>query len=136
MKRSLKTIILAGGAVNLLMGLFHIFLCYQIHVLYAGMPFYPFLQMLAIGGAMLVLFLAGTSLLSPAELVSTNTGRLIVILNVVVYFSRIVEEFIFVAVPQPVIIGACLIPGALYLYVLLYGTRITAADEAESTEIA
>ncbi len=129
MKPSLKTVILVAGGLNLLMGIFHVYLCYRFHVVYSGMSFYPLLQMFAVGGAMMVFFLAVTSLFFPVELVTTKIGRSVIVLNLLVYFSRIVEEFVLVPVSQPAIIGACLLPGVLYAYLLLYGMNGQARTE-------
>ncbi len=62
MQNPLRKAILTGGILNLFMSLFHLFLCYQIFLNYRGTPIYPLLEMLSIGGTLLVIFLAYTSL--------------------------------------------------------------------------
>ncbi len=118
MKSLSKTLIIIAGSLNLLMGLFHIFLCYNIWALYGNQPIYPLLQEFAVGGAIFIWFLALTSLLFPFEMVSTRIGRSVIVLNIATYVARIAGEFILSPVPQPAIIGACLLPTAFYSYAL------------------
>ncbi len=62
MKSALRKGILTGGVLNLLLSLFHVFLCYQIYQVYGTAQVYPLLQLFAIGGMIMIFFLAYTSL--------------------------------------------------------------------------
>jgi len=118
MKPITRYAILTGGILNLLLALFHIFLCYQIYVAYGTAQVYPLLQALAVGGALLVAFLAYTSLFTSQELVTTKTGTAVIVLNILVYLTRTVEDFILFPKPNLVIVVLCSILTLLYGYVL------------------
>lgn len=119
MKRSRYAIILTGGILNLLLALFHIVLCYQIYRVYANNPVYPLLQMLAIGGAVFIFFLAYTSLFCASDLISTKIGQSVIALSILTYLIRTAGEFIFVPTPSVLIVSLCLIIAIIYSVVFL-----------------
>ncbi|HTQ30989.1 MAG TPA: hypothetical protein VMI53_07250 [Opitutaceae bacterium] len=116
-----RAAILAGGTLNSLLGLFHVFLCGQIFQAYGSKPFYPLLEMMSIGGTLLIFFLAFTSLFCPAALVETRIGRSVVLLNISVYLARTLGEFILFPKPSGVIIGLCAFLTLLYAYIYFCG---------------
>lgn len=118
-----KNVVITGGILNTIMSLFHIFLVYQIYALYTGKPFYPLLQLFAVGGCIMIIFLAYTSLFHSEELVSSKLGKAVLVLNMLVYISRIAGEIIFVNSPSPVIITICLIVAAVYFLASLPGKK-------------
>ena len=119
MNKTQRIAIIIGGIFNLVFGLFHIFLCYQIYQFYSTLPVYPLLQMFAIGGMLMVFFLAYTSLACYAELKTTMLGRWVVLLNILIYFTRTLGEFILFPKPKIIIISLCSLVALIYLYVLL-----------------
>ncbi len=123
MKLQLRRIVIAGGALNLLLALFHVYLCYKIHILYVMTPIYPLLQMFSVAGTLTVSFLAYTSLRVPEELISTRVGRSVIVLNILVYLSRAIGEVVLFPKPGILIIGLCSFLSALYMYILLSGVR-------------
>jgi hypothetical protein len=130
MKTSLRRIILTGGALNLLLALFHIFLCYQIYRSCNTMPIYPLLQMFSIGGMLMIFFLAYTSLRCPEEMVSTNAGRAVIVLNILVYFTRVIGEFVLSPQQNYLIVGLCSFLTILYAYILV-GSRVYFQERRE-----
>ncbi|MBI5474287.1 MAG: hypothetical protein HY961_18275 [Ignavibacteriae bacterium] len=123
MKNPLRIAILAGGIFNLLFSLFHVYLCYQLYQIYGTMPIYPLLQMFSIVGTIMIFFLAYTSLCCPTELLSTNAGLAVVVLNILVYLSRVIGEIVLFPQPMSIIIATCLLMTLIYGYVLVEGIR-------------
>ncbi len=123
MKSSIRAAIIGGGIANLLFSVFHIYLCYRIHQLYGTSPIYPLLQMFSIGGTIMIIFLAYTSLCCPTDLLSTKAGLAVVALNVLVYLSRIVGEMLLFPEPKSLILVTCLLMTLIYGYVLVEGIR-------------
>ncbi len=110
-----KQIVFIGGILNTLMSLFHIFLIYQIYVFNYGKPYYPLLQLFAIGGCIMIIFLAYTSLLYSDEMVTSKLGKTVIALNILIYLSRAIGEITLTTAPRPIIIVVCLILVVLYL---------------------
>jgi hypothetical protein len=123
MNKTQHIAIMIGGIFNLIFGLFHIFLCYQIYQFYKTQPVYPLLQMFAIGGMLMVFFLAYTSLACYAELKTTMLGRWVVLLNILIYFTRTLGEFILFPKPHIIIISLCSLVSLIYLYIL-FSSRV------------
>jgi hypothetical protein len=124
MKVSLKTLVITGSILNLIMALFHIYLCYMIYNNYSAESFYPLLQMFAIGGMIMIFYLAFTSLLYSQEMTGTTLGAVTLILNILIYSTRALGEFILFAKPKPVIIAVCVVMTVLYLYIYLRAVKI------------
>jgi len=123
MKPILRAAILTGGVFNLLLALFHIHLCFQIYAAQSGSPIYPLLEMLAIGGTLMVLFLSVTSFWYRAELVTTKIGQPIILLNIAVYLSRLLGEFILFPRQNILIIVVCSFLTILYGYIFIVGRK-------------
>jgi hypothetical protein len=123
MKQMLRKTILTGGVFNLLFTLFHIFLCYQIYAGSSGSPIYPLLEMLAVGGTLMILFLTVTSLWYLTELVTVKIGQPIILLNIAVYFTRIIGEFVLFPQQNALIIVVCSIMTILYAYIFIAGRK-------------
>ncbi len=119
MKPILRNAIITGGTLNFFLALFHLFLCYQISIAYGSMPVYPLLQALAVGGTLMVFFLAYTSLFNLQELVSTKTGTAVIALNILVYLTRTLAEFILFPRPGIAIILLCSLLTLLYSFILI-----------------
>jgi hypothetical protein len=122
MKRAIRISIITGGVLNLLLALFHVVLCYQIYLIYGNQPIYPLLQMPAIGGMLFIFLPAYTSLFCPSDMISTGTGQLIILFNVILCLVRTAGEFILCPKPRAWIIAVCLIPAVLYSFVFI-GSR-------------
>jgi len=136
MKPTLRTAIISGGILNFLLTLFHIFLCYRIAQVYSTQPSYPLMQMLAIGGALMIGFLSWTSLAYRDELVQTKLGSAIVVLNILVYGLRVVEEFVLSQRISYPIVGVCLLITATYLYIFVASRTIQIGDESAQAKAA
>jgi len=114
----LKSLLYAAGSLNLLFGLFHIWLGYGFHrsptipAVYRGL-----LQAFNAGGALMIFFLAYACLLRHREMLETGLGKAVLVLGSALYLSRALEEFFWFAF-SPVIFGSCLVTGAIHLTVL------------------
>jgi hypothetical protein len=129
MKNPTRVTILTGGVLNLLLALFHIYLCYVIFKAYASADFYPLMQMLAIAGTVFIFFLAYTSLFCATELMKGSLGMTVIMLNILLYLSRALGEVILFPHPKPIIIGLCILLVLMYGYVFFNGK---AGSEAAS----
>jgi len=127
MKPILRAAILTGGVFNLLLAFFHIFLCYKIYVAQSGSPIYPLLEMLAISGTLMILFLAVTSLWYRTELVTAKIGQPIILLNIAVYLFRTLGDFILFPQLNIMIIVVCSFLTILYVYIFIAGKKYTSA---------
>jgi hypothetical protein len=117
MKSHVRAMIITGGVLNLLLAFFHIFLCYQIFIFYGSMNLYPLLEMFSVGGTLMVFFLAYTSLFCPADLAYTKSGKAVIVLNILVYLSRVLGEFILFPKQNIWIIVLCSFLTVLYVYI-------------------
>ena len=123
MKSQAEKIIITGGVLNSLFALFHLYLGYMIVKSFGGSNAYPLMQMLNVGGVLMIFFLAYTSLAFPAELISSKLGRAIVLLNLLVYNTRIFGEIILSPNPKPVIMLLCLVMVVVYILALIKGKK-------------
>jgi len=126
-------LVVIGGAVNALFVLFHIWLGWSLH---HGAGLAPgargLAEMLNLGGALALVFLAYASLACRAEVGSTKLGTAVLGLALAIYATRAAGEFVFSPTPRPAIAGVCAVVAALYLTALLAPTPKT---EVNSNEI-
>ncbi|HZP58990.1 MAG TPA: hypothetical protein VFB27_01610 [Opitutaceae bacterium] len=119
----LRAAVLIGGIFNSLLALFHIFLCYQIFKFYGSKPFFPLMEMMSIGGTILIFFLAVTSLFCAKALTETPLGRLVVLLNISIYLARTLGELMLFPKPSSLIVGLCAFLALLYAYIYVEGGK-------------
>lgn len=112
--KSALTIIRVGGAINVLMTLFHVYLCFVIHRNYQHAAVYPLLQMFAISGTIMIGFLAITSLAHAETLAASSLGLAVLGLNLAIYLGRAVGELLLFPQPKPLIIALCLLITGVY----------------------
>lgn len=114
MNKNSLTLIRIGGITNVLMTLFHVFLCITIHRQYGNAPIYPLLQMFAVSGTIMIAFLAFSSLAYSREMATTQLGFAVLALNLAIYLGRAIGEIVLFPQPKPLVIGLCLIIALLY----------------------
>ncbi|HUB02854.1 MAG TPA: hypothetical protein VL983_09215 [Terriglobales bacterium] len=130
-----KILLIAGGILNTLFCIFHVFLGYQIHsLMHLAPPVRALLEALNAGGALFILFFAYASLLRGAELMETGLGRAVLALVSVLYLSRAAEEF-FLFQFTPIIFAGCLLVGAIYVTLFAIAPRKSPAPPLEVVEI-
>jgi hypothetical protein len=120
MSRMLLTV---GGIVNVLFGLFHIFLGWQIQMAPGLQPnLRGLLQALNVGGTLMIFFLAYASLFRRSDMLSTGLGRSTQVLAILLFWTRAGEELVLFSF-TPVIFFSCLATGGIYVAVLLLARR-------------
>jgi hypothetical protein len=105
---------IAGGALNFLFGVFHVWLgwnIYRAQGLSAGSR--GLMLALDVGGTLLIFFLAYASVFCARELLTTRIGRGVLVLAAVLYLSRAAEEFVWFSF-TPAIFFSCLLAGLIY----------------------
>jgi hypothetical protein len=115
-----KLLLRAGGIINALFVLFHVWLGWRIWH-WTGVPegLRALLEIFNVGGALFIAFLAYASLCRTTEMLETGLGRSLGVLVVLLYGSRAASEFVFQPKAQPVIVATCLVVAAVYLVALL-----------------
>lgn len=109
-----------GGAVNAFFVIFHVWLGYLIHTssgIAAGDR--PLLEMLNVGGVLIILLFAVSSLGYAQEILNTKLGRLVLLFIFLFYGSRAAEEIVISPKFSPMIFIVCALLAVLYL-VLFY----------------
>jgi hypothetical protein len=110
-----RALLIAGGVINVLFGLFHVWLTWEIaHVSGLSPNIYGLLVALAVGGTMVIFFVAAVTLFCQREMRSTSIGRAVSIFTAAFYLTRVAEEFVLFSSSVP-IAGACALTGAVYL---------------------
>ena len=111
-----RTLLIVGGVFNALFFLFHIFLGYQIYLIQnIDSESRALMEMLNVGGCLMIAFFAVASLAYIEELASTRLGKLVILLVVFLYGSRAVEEFVVSSIPSIAIFATCLAMTIIYL---------------------
>lgn len=108
-----------GGAFNLAMVLFHLFLALTLYRQFGRDPVYPLLQIFNVSATVFVAFLAYTSLRHPQELATTGLGLCVIALNLGTYLVRGIGEWALAPHPRPLILGACLVVTVVYATTLI-----------------
>jgi len=87
--------------------------------------YYPLMQMLAVGGAVFIWFLALTSIVFREKLALTPIGRSILLLNVVLYAVRVLGELFLFPQPKAVILIGCGGLAVLYGWIFMAGEKLS-----------
>jgi hypothetical protein len=110
-----KPLLIAGGILNTVFFLFHLFLGYQIHhLVQLTTPYRTLMEALNVGGVLFIFFFAYASFFHGKELLTTGLGRVVLLLVAALYISRAGEEFVLFKF-TPVIFGSCLLVGIIYV---------------------
>ncbi|MGO9241341.1 MAG: hypothetical protein ACLQBJ_11075 [Bryobacteraceae bacterium] len=125
-----KTLLYVTGFLNLLFGLFHVYLGYEIGVssTLAQDP-RSLLQGLNLANALMIFFLAYVCLMHQRDMLATGLGKAVLLLGTLVYLSRAAEEFFWFQF-SPLMTTACLVVGVLHLILLLWPEAKGAAAQA------
>jgi hypothetical protein len=75
--------------------------------------------MFNLGGALFIAFFAYASIALRRGMLETRLGHGVSVLAVLLYGTRAVGEFVFVATPRPLIVATCVAMAAIYAAVLL-----------------
>jgi putative effector of murein hydrolase len=118
-----KRLMIAGGILNALFFLFHIFVGYRIQRLTELAANYrALLASFNIAGALFILFIVYASFLHHNDLLETRLGHALLAFASLLYLSRAAEEFILFKFDAAVF-GSCLPVGALYAVALVLAIK-------------
>lgn len=124
-----KRLIFIGGIINVLFTVFHFWLGWQIYSLEGILPGHKALMlMLNTGGILIIGFAAFASLFCMDDLVSTKLGKSTLLLVILIYASRALEEIIISPVFSIVIFASCLAVAAIYALALTATMRKNTPD--------
>lgn len=112
-----RKLLTAGGVLNLVFGLFHIYLGYEIQHLDLAPGYRGLMQALNVGGTLFIFFFAWASLFHQRDLLECRLGRSVLVLTAALYLTRAAEEFILFRF-TPGIFAACLLVGGIYAALL------------------
>ena len=116
-----KNLLIVGGIINVLFGLFHIWLGRSLH-LANGLtpPVQALLEMFNVSGALFIFFFAYASLFRRDELLATGLGKAVMIVCLLLYWARAAGEIVLFPGFSVAVFASCLIVGAIYLAVLVW----------------
>jgi hypothetical protein len=109
-----------GGLVNAFFVVFHVWLGYLIHTspgIAAGNR--PLMEMLNVGGVLIILLFAVSSLCYVEEMLGTKLGRMMLLFVFLFYGSRAAEEIVISPRFSPPIFVVCALLAGLYLVLYL-----------------
>jgi hypothetical protein len=116
-----QTLLVIGGGLNVLFGLLHIWLGWEFHHALNLPPDYrAVLEMLNVGAILFVFFFAYTSFFCGKELLTTALGKAVLVLILLMYVSRAIEEVILSPTFSIVIFATCLLVAGVYLAAILW----------------
>ena len=107
-----QTLIVIGGGLNVLFGLLHIGMGWEFHHATRLLPAdRALVEMLNVSTALLVFFFAYASFFSRQELLTTALGKTVLVLVLLMYLSRAIEEVVLSPAFSAAIFGACFVVG-------------------------
>ena len=116
-----QTLLVIGGGLNVLFGLLHIWLGWEFHhATHLSPDDRALMEMLNVGAILFVFFFAYASFFCRKELLSTALGKAVLVLILLTYLSRAIEEVILPPTFSIVIFAACLLVAGVYLAAILW----------------
>jgi hypothetical protein len=110
-----RALLIAGAVINLLFGLFHVWLTWAVaHARGLSAGTYGLLVALAVGGTMVIFFVAAVTMFCQREMLTTSIGRAVSVFTAIFYLTRVLEEFVLFS-SSVWIAGACAVTGAIYV---------------------
>ncbi|HPG39622.1 MAG TPA: hypothetical protein PLP19_20335 [bacterium] len=114
-----KKLLFVGGIINVLFTIFHVWLAWQIsQITGLSSEIHALLLMLAFGGTLMIGFAAYASLFCIQQMLTTRLGKATMILVVLIYSTRALEEIVIAPKFSPLIFSACLVTALVYLLAL------------------
>jgi len=111
-----KWCLLAGGVFNALFFAFHGWLAVEFQRSKEMSPnVKALLQTFNFTGMLFIGFFAFVSLVYPTEMLCTRVGRAVMVLVILVYVGRVVEEYLLFPRPEWWIAVTCLVVAAVYI---------------------
>ncbi len=115
-----KRLLVAGGVINVLFTVFHIWLTWQLTKIAGLTPeIKALLIMLCVGGTTMIGFAAYTSLFCIQNMLTTKLGKATLLFIILIYSSRAVEEIVLEPHFSALIFVTCLITALVYGLVMV-----------------
>ena len=116
-----QTLLVIGGGLNVLFGLLHIWLGWQFHrATHLAPDDRALMEMLNVGAILFVFFFAYASFFCKREMLTTGLGKAVLVLILLMYLSRAIEEVILSPAFSIVIFATCLLVVGVYLAAILW----------------
>lgn len=117
-----------GGLLNAAGALFHVFLAHVVHVSNEiDQSTGALIQALNLATFLLIAFMAFASFAYRRELLETRLGRSVLVLVILLYGTRGIEEVVLFN-GSPVFLGYCALLVAIYLLVLIGARRLSESN--------
>jgi hypothetical protein len=114
-----KNLLFAGGLLNGLFTLFHLFLGWQIQGLTSLPPAQQaMMQELNMGSLLMLVLVTCASLFCASDLLTTWLGKTTLVIIALFYGARAAAEILIAPRFSPLIFGACLLVALLYLLII------------------
>ena len=115
-----QTLLVIGGGLNVLFGLLHLWLGWEFHcATHLSPDDRTLIEMLNVGAILFVFFFAYASFFCRKDLLSTALGKAVLVLILLMYLSRAIEEVILSPAFSIVIVATCLLVAGVYLAAIL-----------------
>ena len=115
------TLLVISGGLNVLFGLLHIWLGWEFHhATHLSPDDRALMEMLNVCAILLILFFAYASFFCRKELLSTALGKAVLVLILLMYLSRAIEEVILSPTFSAIIFVTCLLVAGVYLAAALW----------------
>ncbi len=131
-----RTLVLVGGAINVLFVLFHLRLGWQLHHLPVHPGMRALLETFNLGGTVMIAFFALVSLAYPREVLTTGVGRSATAAIILVYSTRALAEVALFPRPSAVVMLVCLAITAVYVAALVLREPAPSGGTAASSGVA
>ena len=116
-----QTLLMTGGSLNVLFGLLYIWMGWGFHhATNLSKDYRAVLEMLNVGTILFVFFFAYASFFCAKEILTTWLGKAVLVLILLVYLSRAVEEIILAPTFSIAIVATCLLVAGVYLAAILW----------------
>lgn len=113
-------LLFVGGILNGFFTIFHIWLGWQIQMMPGlSSDHRALMQMLNVGGILILAFATFVSLWCKRDLITTGLGKTTMILIALFYASRALEEIVLAPSFSPLIFGICLAVSIVYILVMV-----------------
>jgi putative effector of murein hydrolase len=110
-----------GGSLNVLSGLLHLWLSWEFHrATHLSPDDRALMEMLNVVVTLLIFFFVYASFFRGKELLTTALGKAVLVLIVLMYVSRAIEEIILSPAFSIVILAMCLIVAGVCLAAILW----------------
>ncbi len=122
-----QALLIIGGSFNVLFGLLHIWLGWEFHrAIHLSPDDRALMEMLNVDVALPIFFFAYASFFCKRDLLSTALGKAALVLILLFYLARAVEEMILAPAFSAAIFVACLLVAGVYAAIIFWKGEVAA----------